>query len=155
MYSAERNKGSHDKPAEPAHDRGGRDSHGGAAMLIAGGAILLLIFACDALMDAAKLRLPGSLLALVLLIAWFRKHGRPDPATERLFDTTIPVLPLFFVPDAVGIIEQFGTNQRAWPVIAAAIVIGTVAVLAIAGRIAQFLLNRRAERALANETRVK
>ncbi len=122
-------------------DEEGND-HGAIGMLIAGGLILLLIFACDALMTASGLRFPGSFLALILLAGRFYRRGRPDVTVAKLFDATILVLPLFFVPAAIGIIEQLGLIADAWLIIVAAVIAGAVGLLAIVGRVAQFALAR-------------
>ena len=132
-----------------------RDRSSTVGVLIAGGFILLLIFACDAFMELAALRLPGALIALFLLFWRFKRQGRLDPTVALLFDATIPILPLFFVPAAVGIIEQFGTIATAWFAIVMAVVIGTIAVLAVVGQVAQIVLDRRQAPTLTNEVQAE
>lgn len=84
--------------------------------------------------------LPGAAIALSLLLLLFLRQGGPDKHVARLFDSVSPIIPLFFVPAAVGVVANAGALSHAWIHVAAAIVIGTTATIAVTGLIAHGLL---------------
>jgi holin-like protein len=102
--------------------------------------ILSLLVAGDVVLDALQLPVPGPAAGLIFMTLYFVARGGPTPSAAHLFDTIIPVAPLFFVPAAVGVVANLELIASAWLSIICAITLGTAATLIITGFAAQFAL---------------
>lgn len=111
-------------------------------VLFAAGAILLTVFCFDTAFKSLGIPVPGALAALGLLIWRFHRRGKPDRSITKLFDATIPILPLFFVPATVGIVDHAEVTATGWLTVAVVVVITVIATLSIVGLIAQWALVR-------------
>ena len=89
------------------------------------------------------LPIPASVYGMILLFLALMtgviklSHVR---ATGRFL---IDILPLLFVAPAVGLIESWTTMQEFWLAVVVISLISTIAVVAISGRITQFIINRK------------
>lgn len=83
--------------------------------------------------------IPGPVVGLVLLLAWFRVRGRIPQAVEGVADALVQHLGLLFVPAAVGVVMFWPQlRSHAWAVAAALVasVVATIAVTALVLRLA-------------------
>ena len=58
----------------------------------------------------------------------------------------IDILPLLFVAPAVGLVESWATMQGFWVAVVVISFVSTVTVVAVAGRVTQFIINRKGGR---------
>lgn len=102
--------------------------------------ILGLVVAGEAAVQTFALPLPGPALGLLALTALFACRGGPDETMGRLFDATCPHFPVLFVPAAVGVVGKLETIAQLWPLLVAAVVLGTLATVLATALMAQLLL---------------
>jgi putative effector of murein hydrolase LrgA (UPF0299 family) len=74
--------------------------------------------------------IPGPVIGLVLLLAWFRVRRRVAPDVERVANALVQHLGLLFVPAAVGVV-MFWPQLRSHAVAVVAALVGSV-VLTVA-----------------------
>ena len=74
--------------------------------------------------------IPGPVIGLVLLLAWFRLRRRVAPDVEMVANALVQHLGLLFVPAAVGVV-MFWPQLRSHAVAVAAALVGSV-VLTVA-----------------------
>jgi holin-like protein len=98
---------------------------------------LLLFAAADAIGEAAHrllhLPIPGAVLGMVLLFAFFAWRGAAPPATERTGRAVLRLLPFFFVPAGVGAVEHATLVAPFWPAIVAAVIGSSLCALLVTG----------------------
>ena len=92
------------------------------------------------------LPVPGPVMGMVLLFVLLLVRGQEAPAplgatADRLLDN----LGLLFVPAGVGVVLHLPVLARDWAPLSLAVLAGTLAAIATTGRLAQWLLRRRAE----------
>ncbi len=102
--------------------------------------VLSLLVAADFVVDVLHAPVPGPAVGMVAMALYFVVRGAPTPSAARLFDTMIPIAPMFFVPAAVGVVANLDLIMSAWVSIVCAITLGTAATLVIAGLAAQSAL---------------
>lgn len=88
------------------------------------------------------LPVPGPVIGTVLLfVALLLRRERDTPqALGRVADGLLGNLGLLFIPAGVGVILYLPLLARDWAPISLAIVLGTLASIAVTGRLAQSLL---------------
>ena len=74
--------------------------------------------------------IPGPVIGLVLLLAWFRLRRRVAPSVELVANALVQHLGLLFVPAAVGVV-MFWPQLRSHAVAVVAALVGSV-VLTVA-----------------------
>ncbi len=81
---------------------------------------------------AAHLPLPGPVLGMVLLAAWYIvRRTTPDAHLNRASGTLLNWMGLLFVPAGVGIIANLGVLRSAWLPVLVALVGSTLFTLLI------------------------
>ena len=107
------------------------------------GIILLITFAGELCKALLPLPIPASIYGMLLLLAALCSGKLKLEAVEQAGDFLIEIMPILFVPAAVGLLDAWDTLQPILiPVIAITVII-TVLVMAIAGRVAQFILRHQ------------
>jgi holin-like protein len=88
------------------------------------------------------LPVPGPVIGMVLLfVALLLRRERDTPeALGRVADGLLGNLGLLFIPAGVGVILYLPLLARDWAPISLAIILGTLASIAVTGRLAQSLL---------------
>jgi len=117
---------------------------GDGGRLIGALALLLLCqLAGEIAVRAAGLPLPGPVLGMVLLFGiLLARGGEPPAALASVADGLLRNLGLLFVPAGVGVIVHLGVLAEAIVPLALAVSIGTLAAIAVTGRLMQALLGR-------------
>lgn len=110
---------------------------GGAAALVAAQA------AGTALVTALGIPVPGAVAGLLLLLAGLMVLGRVPEGLGRVADLLLRHLNLFFVPAGVGLMAHLALLARDGAAIAVAVVLSTLAGLAVAGWVFMRLAARR------------
>lgn len=99
---------------------------------------LLLIFqlAGEVLRTTAHIPVPGPVLGMVLLAAWYGlRRGAPLAEMEQTADGLLGWLGLLFVPAGVGIFANFALLRSAWLPISVALVGSTLLTLVVTASI--------------------
>ena len=106
--------------------------------------LLLFQLAGEALRAATHIQVPGPVIGMVLLAAWyiFRRRN-PEPALEQAADGLLSWLGLLFVPAGVGIVANLALLRAAWLPISVAL-IGSTFLTLIATAWIMHHLGRRA-----------
>ncbi len=92
--------------------------------------LLLFQLAGEALRAVTHLKVPGPVLGMVLLAAWYILRRRdPEPELEHLADGLLGWLGLLFVPAGVGIIANLALLRTAWLPISVALLGSTFITL--------------------------
>ena len=100
--------------------------------------LLLFQFAGEVLRTVAHVPVPGPVLGMVLLAAWYLLRRRdPPPALEQTADSLLGWLGLLFVPAGVGIVANLALLRSAWLPISVALVGSTLLTLVVTAWIMQ------------------
>ena len=95
---------------------------------------------------ALGLPVPGPVVGMVLLFVALLlrpgEEGGAPPALGSTADALLGNLGLLFVPAGVGVVLHLPVLARDWAPISLAVVAGTLASIAVTGRLAQALLRR-------------
>ena len=92
--------------------------------------LLLFQLAGETLRAATYLKVPGPVLGMVLLAAWYILRRRdPEPELEHIADGLLGWLGLLFVPAGVGIIANLALLRTAWLPISVALLGSTFITL--------------------------
>lgn len=85
---------------------------------------------------------PGPVLGMVLLLIILFLRGGIDADLERTADTFLDNLSLLFVPAAVGVMLHYELLTTDWMPISAALIVSTIATLAVTGLMMAWLSRR-------------
>ena len=102
--------------------------------------ILLISFVGEILNYLLPLPVPASIYGLLLLFAGLVSGVIP---LEKVKDTghfLVEIMPLMFIPAAVGLLESWGVLQPVWMPIITITVVSTVVVIAAAGLTTQGII---------------
>jgi holin-like protein len=92
----------------------------------------------EALGTVAHLPVPGPVLGMALLAAWYILRRRePDPALQETSNHLLSWLGLLFIPAGVGIIANLALLRSAWLPISIALLGSTLFTLLITGWVMQ------------------
>ena len=97
------------------------------------GLIKLLAFqvAGEAIIFLLSIPIPGAVAGMALLFLYLLSRGREDAALDTITTAFLRHLSLLFIPAAVGIMAHLDRIAAEWPAIAAALVVSTVASIAV------------------------
>jgi holin-like protein len=106
---------------------------------------LTVILSCqlvgEALVAALDLPVPGPVAGMALLFAGLLVTGLPE-GLGRVADTLLGNLSLLFVPAGVGVMLHAGLLARDWLPISVALVVSTLATIAVTGLAMRWLSRR-------------
>jgi holin-like protein len=112
--------------------------------------VLICLCAGEILSGLGVLPFPGSVIALVLLLANLAVIGEVPPQLVRLADTVLSVLGMLFVPTGVGLLAYTHLLRTEFAPIAAAVLGGTLLTIVVtafaAERLAELETKKRIER---------
>jgi holin-like protein len=92
--------------------------------------LLLFQLTGEALRAATHIQVPGPVIGMVLLAAWYILRRRnPEPALEQAADGLLNWLGLLFVPAGVGIVANLALLRAAWLPISVALIGSTFLTL--------------------------
>lgn len=104
--------------------------------------ILIISFAGEILNYLIPLPVPASIYGLVIMLICLMTGLVPLDAVKDTGKFLIEIMPLMFIPAAVGLLESWGVLKPVWIPVIAITVISTIAVIAVTGHIAQLVLKR-------------
>ena len=107
------------------------------------GIILLISFVGEILEKWIPLPIPASIYGIILLFLCLKLNIIPHEAVHETGKFLIEIMPLMFIPAAVGLLETGGVIAPAWLEYVAVTVISTWVVMIVSGRVTQFVIRRK------------
>lgn len=104
--------------------------------------ILLFSFAGEILKYMIPLPVPASIYGLVLLFLALLTGMLRLESVKEISKFLIEIMPLMFIPAAVGLLESWGALSGIFVQVLAATAVSTVLVMGVSGRVTQALLRR-------------
>jgi putative effector of murein hydrolase LrgA (UPF0299 family) len=96
---------------------------------------LTLILVCQLIGEVGVLvtglPVPGPVIGMLLLLAWFFLRGGLPESVEHTANTLLAHLSLLFVPAGVGVLVHWERLRGQWAAIAVALVLSTLVTLAV------------------------
>ncbi|MBQ3062513.1 MAG: CidA/LrgA family protein [Clostridia bacterium] len=105
--------------------------------------IMLVSFAGEAVRAILPFPIPASIYGLVIMMVLLMTKILPLSAVEETADFLVGIMPVMFIPAAVGLMGAWGELRPVLLPVAAILVITTVLVMAVTGRITQLLMKMR------------
>ncbi|MBQ7434004.1 MAG: CidA/LrgA family protein [Lachnospiraceae bacterium] len=115
------------------------------------GIIMTLSFAGEVLHEIVPLPVPANIYGIVLLFLCLECKVIKVSAVREVSKILIELMPLMFIPAAVGLIDTWGLIQNAWMAYLVTTVVSTFVVLFVAGHVTQFVIRRTRAKAQADE----
>lgn len=106
------------------------------------GIILLISFIGEILHALIPLPIPASIYGIVMLFAALELKLIPLSSVKEASAFLIEIMPVMFIPAAVGLMNSWDILRPAWLQYLIITVITTVVVMVISGRITQALICR-------------
>lgn len=97
-------------------------------------------FAAEVLHELLPLPVPASVYGLLLLLLLLLTGVVKEEQIRESADFLISVMPLFFVPASVGLLNSVGLMQGSIGKLFVMCLVSTVAVMAVTGGVAQILV---------------
>lgn len=104
------------------------------------GIILLISFMGEAIKYFVPLPIPASIYGLVIMFIALKTHILKLESVNSTGKFLIEIMPLMFIPAAVGLINSWGVLQPVFIPIITITVVSTVVVMAVTGRITQAVI---------------
>ena len=104
--------------------------------------ILIFSFIGEVLHSLIPIQVPASIYGLVLLFIALLTGIIQLPQVKEAAKYLIEIMPLMFIPAAVGLLEAWNIIQSVWLQYLAVTAVSTVFVMAIAGRATQYMIRR-------------
>ena len=109
------------------------------------GIILGVSFAGEVLKHFIPLSIPASIYGLVLMLILLSSGVLKLEIVEDAADFLIKIMPLMFIPAVVGLIESYSEIAGMVLKLSALTVVTTVVVMAVCGRVVQFVIKHKPE----------
>ena len=107
------------------------------------GIILEISFVGEILEKWIPLPIPASIYGIILLFLCLKLNIIPHEAVHETGKFLIEIMPLMFIPAAVGLLETWDVIAPAWLEYVAVTVISTWVVMIVSGRVTQFVIRRK------------
>lgn len=105
--------------------------------------ILGISFLGEGLKELLPLPIPASIYGLILLFVALELHIIQIEAVRDAGRFLIEIMPLMFIPAAVGLMESWDTLKVICIPVIVIMVVSTVVVMAVSGRVTQFVIRKR------------
>lgn len=106
------------------------------------GIILSISFLGELLHALLPLPVPASIYGIVILFACLELKLLPVSAVKETSSFLIQIMPVMFIPAAVGLIDAWGVVKSSVLQYLAITVVSTFAVMIVAGRVTQAIIRR-------------
>ena len=104
--------------------------------------IMVFAFVGELLHFFIPLPIPASIYGIVLLFLALELKVVKVSDIEQTSSFLIAIMPLMFLPPAVGVIESWDLIQGAWLPYVVVTVVSTVVVMAVSGRVTQRIIRK-------------
>ncbi len=105
--------------------------------------ILAFSFAGELLHYFIPLPIPASIYGIVLLFLFLELGILPERAVADTGMFLVNIMPLLFIPAAVGLMDSWGILRSSWVLYLVVVVVSTIVVMAVSGCVTQLVLKRR------------
>ena len=102
--------------------------------------ILAVSFVGEILSSIIPLPVPAGIYGIVILFVMLISKILPLSAVENTGDFLIEIMPLMFIPAAVGLIDSYGSIRSSIVVYLVITVVSTVFVMAVSGLVTQMII---------------
>lgn len=105
--------------------------------------ILAVSFAGEILNRVIPLPIPASIYGIVIMFALLETGLLPLSAVAETGDLLIEVMPLMFIPAAVGILDSWELIRGSLLAYVVIVAVSTVVVMGVSGTVTQLIIRRR------------
>ena len=106
------------------------------------GIIMGISFLGELLKYLIPLPVPASIYGLALLFLFLCTGLLKLQQVEHTAEFLVNIMPLMFIPAGVGLMEEWGALSEIWLPFAVILVLTTVLVMAVTGRITQWMIRK-------------
>lgn len=110
------------------------------------GIIILISLIGELLKWLLPFPVPASIYGLVLMLLALSFHIIPLDAVKDSGRFLIDIMPLMFIPAAVGLLNSWGVLKPVFLPVLLITIITTIAVMAVTGRVTQFVIKKERKR---------
>ncbi len=110
------------------------------------GLIIAITFAGEVLKALLPLPIPASIYGMVIMLIGLISGLLKLEDVQDVGDFLIEIMPILFVPAAVELIDSWGTMKTLLLPSVVILIVITVLVIAVTGRVTQFLIRRKKEK---------
>lgn len=104
--------------------------------------ILMISLAGELLKMILPLPIPASVYGLILMLICLSTGILKVNQVKEAAVFLIEIMPVMFIPTAVGLVDAWGSLQPVFLKVIITIVVTTVLVMAVTGRITQFVMKK-------------
>ncbi len=108
--------------------------------------IIAISFLGEACHEWLPLPIPASIYGLLLMLAALCTHLLPLEAVKDAGKFLIDIMPVMFIPAAVGLLESWGVLHPMLVPLLVIIPVTTVLVMAVSGRVTQWVIRSEKRR---------
>ena len=102
--------------------------------------ILAISFLGEALYELLPLPIPASIYGIVLMFVLLKTRLIPLASVRETAMFLVEIMPVMFIPAAVGIMDSWGIIAPSWLVYLTMTVVSTAVVMAVSGLVTQAVL---------------
>ena len=104
--------------------------------------ILAVSLAGEMLKQMIDLPIPASIYGFIIMFLLLQLRVIKEEAVKETGRFLIEIMPLMFIPGAVGILDSWDQLRNSWHIYIFIVIITTVAVMAVAGKVTEGILKR-------------
>ena len=106
------------------------------------GIILFVSLVGEVLHHFIPLPIPASIYGIVILFLCLEWKIISVSAVKETSSFLIEIMPIMFIPAAVGLMDSWQIIKNAWVSYAVITVLSTFVVMVVSGKVVQFIMNR-------------
>lgn len=107
------------------------------------GIVLVITLVAECLEKLLPLPVPASIYGLGIMLALLISGFLKVEAIKESADFLVEIMPLMFIPAAVGLMDSYHELEEILLQVIAVVVVTTVVVMAVTGRCAQGIIRKR------------
>lgn len=107
---------------------------------------MVISFLAEVIKALIPLSIPASIYGLVIMLVCLLTGVIKLEAVEQAADFLVEIMPLMFIPAAVGLMESFDVLQPILLQVGVIIVVTTIVVMAVTGKVTQYIIERKEKR---------
>lgn len=104
--------------------------------------ILAISFAGEILSHLIPFPIPGSIYGIVILFTGLVTKIIPYESVKDTGHFLIEIMPVMFIPAAVGLMESWGIIKNAWFEYILLTIVTTILVMGVAGKVTQYMTKK-------------
>lgn len=106
--------------------------------------ILAISFAGEILSFLIPFPIPASIYGIVILFVGLVTKLIPYESVKETGHFLVEIMPVMFIPAAVGLLESWGIIKESWFVYILLTLVTTIGVMGVAGRVTQYVAKKGA-----------